>query len=322
VKSKECSKEGSKKNEMEKLPLVIINSPTATGKTELAVNLALEFGGEIISADSLQVYRYLDIGTAKPTLEQRKGIRHHLIDVVNPDEEFNAALFAESARAIISQLAGRGKPVYVVGGTGLYIRALLKGIIDTPDVDENIRNHYRRLRDTHGKEFLYDLLMKRDSSAAAKINANDSVRVIRALEVMEQTGESITVKQKRHSFADCPYKTYKIGLQIDRKELRQRIILRTEKMISDGLLDEVKNVLSMGYNENLKPLQSLGYKQMIGFLRNQYNWESSIDLIKRDTWHYAKRQMTWFSADKEINWFNRDSLEEIRKNVENFWKGN
>jgi tRNA dimethylallyltransferase len=245
-----------------------------------------------------------------------------LIDVVNPDEEFNAALFAESARAIISKLAGKGTPVYVVGGTGLYIRALLKGIIDTPDVDENIRNHYRRLRDTRGKEFLYDLLMQRDSAAAAQINSNDSVRVIRALEVMEQTGESITVKQKRHSFADCPYKTYKIGLQLDRKELRQRIILRTERMIAEGLLDEVKNVLGMGYNEKLKPLQSLGYKQMIGFLRNQYNWENSIDLIKRDTWHYAKRQMTWFAADKEINWFIRDSLEEIRINVENFWKGN
>jgi tRNA dimethylallyltransferase len=307
---------------MEKLPLVIINSPTATGKTELAVNLALEYGGEIISADSLQVYRYLDIGTAKPTLEERRGIKHHLIDVVNPDEDFNAALFAESARATISELAGKGKPVFVVGGTGLYIRALLQGIINTPDVDENIRNHYRRLRDIHGKNFIYDLLLQRDSAAAAQINANDSVRVIRALEVLEQTGESITVKQKKHSFADTPFKTYKIGIQVDRKELKQKIILRTEKMIAGGLLEEVKSVLGRGYNENLKPLQSLGYKQMIGFLRNQYDWESSIDLIKRDTWHYARRQMTWFSADKEINWFNCDSQEKIKKNVEKFWKEN
>ena len=145
---------------MEKLPLVIINSPTATGKTQLAVNLALEFGGEIISADSMQVYRYLDIGTAKPTMEERRGIRHHLIDIVNPDEEFNAALFAESARKIISELSEKRTPVFVVGGTGLYIRALLKGIIDTPDVDEKIRNHYRMLRDTHGKKYLYDLLLK------------------------------------------------------------------------------------------------------------------------------------------------------------------
>jgi tRNA dimethylallyltransferase len=307
---------------MEKLPLVIINSPTATGKTELAVNLALEFGGEIISADSLQVYRYLDIGTAKPAMEERRDIKHHLIDVVNPDEEFNAALFSEQARFIIADLAGQKKPVIVVGGTGLYIRALLRGIIDTPDVDKNIRDYYRRLRDSHGKEYLYDMLRQKDASASAQINPNDSVRVIRALEVLEQTGESITVKQQRHSFADCPYSTYKIGLQVDRKELKQRIELRTKKMIEAGLLDEVKSVLDRGYSENLKPLQSLGYKQMIGFLRNKYNWESSIDLIKRDTWQYAKRQMTWFAADKEINWFACDSLEEIRKEVRIFWEDN
>ena len=305
---------------MEKLPLVIINSPTASGKTELAVKLALEFGGEIISADSLQVYRYLDIGTAKPTIDERKGIKHHLIDIVNPDEEFNAALFAETARKIISELAGAKKPVFVVGGTGLYIRALLRGIIDTPDVDENIRNHYRRLRDAHGKKYLYDLLLQRDAAAATHLNPNDSVRVIRALEVLEQTGESITVKQKKHSFADSPYRTYKIGIQVERKELKQRIETRTDKMIAAGLLDEVKSVLERGYNDNLKPLQSLGYKQMIEFLRYKYNWESSIDLIKRDTWQYARRQMTWFAADKEINWFGCGSIEEISKNVKNFWK--
>jgi tRNA dimethylallyltransferase len=307
---------------MGKLPLVIINSPTATGKTQLAVNLALESGGEIISADSLQVYRYLDIGTAKPSMEQRRGIKHHLIDVVNPDEEFNASVFAEKARMIISDLAGKGKPVFIAGGTGLYIRALLHGIIDTPDVDENIRNYYRRLRDSHGKRYIYDLLLQRDAGAAARINQNDSVRIIRALEVLEQTGESILVKQKKHLFADCPYKTYKIGLQWDRKELKKRVIQRTQKMITDGLLDEVKSVLDRGYNENLKPLQSLGYKQMIGFLRNERNWENSIDLIKRDTWHYAKRQMTWFAADKEINWFSCDSPDEIVKNVKKFWKEN
>jgi tRNA dimethylallyltransferase len=288
----------------------------------LAVNLALEFGGEIISADSMQVYRYLDIGTAKPAMEERRGIKHHMIDVVNPDEEFNAALFAETARAIISNLAGKGKPVFVVGGTGLYIRALLKGIIDTPDVDEDIRKHYHRLRDTQGNKYLYDLLLQRDATAAAQINSNDSVRVIRALEVLEQTGESITVKQKKHSFSDAPFKTYKIGLQIERKELKQRIETRTDKMIAAGLLDEVKRVLAMGYNEDLKPMQSLGYKQMIGFLRNKYDWVSCVDLIKRDTWQYARRQMTWFAADKEINWFSPASFDEIRKNVEKFWKEN
>lgn len=305
---------------MEKVPLVIINSPTATGKTELAINLALEFGGEIISADSLQVYRYLDIGTAKPSQGQRSKVKHHMIDVVDPDEEFNAAFFAEQARIIIADLIRQGKPVFIVGGTGLYIRALLRGIIETPTVDENIRNHYHQLRDQHGKEYLYNLLQQRDADASRKINPNDSVRVIRALEVMEQTGESISAKQKRHSFADCPYKTYKIGIKLDRAELKQRIITRTEKMIAAGLLNEVKSILDRGFSYNLKPLQSLGYKQIIGFLQKEYDWENVLNLIKRDTWQYAKRQLTWFNADKEINWFKPDLSGEIKKNVERFWK--
>ena len=305
---------------MEKVPLVIINSPTATGKTELAINLALEFGGEIISADSLQVYRYLDIGTAKPSQGQRSKVKHHMIDVVDPDEEFNAAFFAEQARIIIADLIRQGKPVFIVGGTGLYIRALLRGIIETPTIDENIRNYYRQLREQHGKEYLYSLLQQRDADAARKINLNDSVRIIRALEVMEQTGESISAKQKRHSFADCPYKTYKIGIKLDRVELKQRIITRTEKMIADGLLDEVKSILDRGFRYNLKPLQSLGYKQIIGFLQMEYDWENALNLINRDTWQYAKRQSTWFNADKEINWFNPDLSGEIKKNVEKFWK--
>ena len=305
---------------MEKVPLVIINAPTATGKTELAINLALEFGGEIISADSLQVYRYLDIGTAKPSQEQRNKVKHHLIDIINPDEEFNAAIFAEQARIIIADLARHGKPIFIVGGTGLYIRALVRGIIETPTVDENIRNHYRQLRDGHGKEYLYNLLKQRDADAAGKINPNDSIRVIRALEVLEQTGESISAKLKRHSFADCPYKTYKIGLQLARAELKQKIILRTEKMIAAGFLDEVKSIIDRGYSYNLKPLQSLGYKQIIGFLRKEYDWENALDLINRDIWHYAKRQLTWFAADKEINWFKPDLSGEIKKNVKKFWK--
>ena len=305
---------------MEKVPLVIINSPTATGKTELAISLVLEFGGEIISADSLQVYRYLDIGTAKLSKERRNKVKHHMIDVVDPDEEFNAAIFAERARIIIADLARKGKPIFVVGGTGLYIRALLWGIIETPIVDENIRNYYRQLREQHGKEYLYSLLQQRDADAARKINLNDSVRIIRALEVMEQTGESISAKQKRHSFADCPYKTYKIGIKLDRVELKQRIITRTEKMIADGLLDEVKSILDRGFRYNLKPLQSLGYKQIIGFLQMEYDWENALNLINRDIWQYAKRQSTWFNADKEINWFNPDLSGEIKKNVEKFWK--
>ena len=305
---------------MEKLPLVIINAPTATGKTELAIDLAQEFGGEILNADSLQVYRYLDIGTAKPTIEQRNKIKHHLIDVVDPDEEFNAAIFTQMARRIIQNLAQAKKPIFVVGGTGLYIRALLKGIIDTPAVDNNIRNHYRRLGEVHGKEYLFNLLEKRDAEAARRIKPNDAVRVIRALEVLEQSGESIISKQTRHSRGDSQYDTLKIGLQVDREELKKRISQRTQKMITAGLLDEVKSILARGYNETLKPLQSLGYKQIIKYLTAEFDLAEAVRLINRDTWHYAKRQMTWFSADKEIKWFNPDCYYDIKKNVEKFWK--
>jgi len=302
--------------------LVIINSPTATGKTGLAIKLALDFGGEIISADSLQVYRYLDIGTAKPTMEQRNKVKHYLIDVVDPDEEFNAAIFIEKARAVITDLAKKHTPVFVVGGTGLYIRALLKGIIETPKVDENIRNYYRKLREIHGKEYLFRLLQKKDAQAAQKIKPNDAIRVIRALEVLEQSGESITAKQSRHSFADSLYDTYKIGIRVDSPQLKERISQRTEKMIAAGLVSEVENLLGRGYNKELKPLQSLGYKQIIKYLSGECKLDEAIHSINSDTWHYAKRQMTWFAADKEINWFKPDSSEEIKKNVEKFWKGN
>ena len=300
--------------------MVIINSPTATGKTGLAIELALDFGGEIISADSLQVYRYLDIGTAKPTMEQRNKVKHYLIDVVDPDEEFNAAIFTEKARAIIAELARKRKPVFVVGGTGLYIRALLQGIIETPKVDENIRNYYRRLGEMRGKEYLFSLLQEKDAQAATKIKPNDTIRVIRALEVLEQSGESIISKQSRHSFTDSLYNTYKIGLQVDSPQLKERIAQRTEKMIAAGLVREVENILGRGYSKKLKPLQSLGYRQVIKYLTGEYKWEEALRLINRDTWHYAKRQITWFAANKEINWFNPDCSEEVKKNVEKFWK--
>jgi tRNA dimethylallyltransferase len=305
---------------MNKVPLVIINSPTATGKTELAIKLAQTFGGEIISADSLQVYRHLDIGTAKPTIEQRNKVRHHLIDVVNPDEEFNAAIYTSHASRVIENLSQSGKPIIVAGGTGLYIRALLKGIIETPQVDEGVRNYYRRLRDQEGKECLHKLLSQRDKEAAARINPHDSVRVIRALEVLEQTGESIVAIQKKHSLQECFYQTCKIGLMIDRPELKKRIAERTDKMIAAGLLDEVSALLARGYGDNLKPMQSLGYRQVIDFLKGACDWEKAVNLIKRQTWLYAKRQMTWFAADKEIKWHTSESLAEIEKDVSSFLK--
>jgi tRNA dimethylallyltransferase len=302
------------------VPLVIINSPTATGKTELAIDLAQAVGGEIVSADSLQVYRYLDIGTAKPTTEQRNKVRHHLIDVVDPDEEFNAAIFASQANRIIENLALSRTPVIVAGGTGLYIRALLKGIIETPKADEEVRNYYRRLRAQHDEQYLHNLLSQRDKEAAARINPHDCVRVIRALEVLEQTGESIVAIQKKQSIRGCLYQTCKIGLLVDRPVLKKRIAERTDEMIAAGLVSEVEDLLNRGYGKNLKPMQSLGYKQVVDFLQGTCSWETAVNLIKRQTWLYAKRQLTWFAADKEIKWCAAESLSEIEKDVRSFFK--
>jgi tRNA dimethylallyltransferase len=314
MKSKECLNG----NKMPKIPLIVICSPTATGKSHLALQLAQSAGAEILNADSLQVYRYMDIGTAKPTRKEREKVAHHLIDVVNPDEEYNAAVYSEQARAIIENLAREGKPVFVVGGTGLYIRALLQGIIATPPVDENIRKYYKELRDRHGREYVFGLLQKRDPQAALHINPNDSVRVIRALEVLDQSGQSIIALQQKHLFADCPYSVCKIGLRVERDELKKRINLRTSQMVETGLLDEVRGLLAKGYSEKLKPLQSLGYKQMIDFIGKRQSWEQTLDSINRETWQYAKRQMTWFGADKTISWFRPDETEEIKIKIEDF----
>jgi len=314
MKSNECLNESEK----HRTRLVVICSPTATGKTSLAIELAEASGGEIVNADSLQVYRYLNIGTAKPTREERARVPHHLIDVVDPDEEFNAAIYAGQARAVIDRLFHAGKPVFVVGGTGLYIRALLQGMIETPPVDENIRNYYRGLRDRFGRQYIYGLLEKRDPQAACRINVNDSVRVIRALEVLDQSGQSIITLQQNHLFADCPYDVLKIGLSLDRAELKKRIVARTAKMMEDGLVEEVRGLLARGYSPDIKPLQSLGYKQVVDFIRGINPWERTLDLVVRETWKYAKRQMTWFSADKDIHWFAPDQYQAIQKTVESF----
>ncbi len=314
MKSNDCSNE----NNPPGIPLVVIGSPTATGKTRLALQLAESLSAEIVNADSLQVYRYLDIGTAKPTRAERERVKHHLLDVVDPDEDYNAALFCEQARALIADLAFRGRRVLVVGGTGLYIRALLQGIIDTPPVDEQIRGYYRQIRDRLGREHLYGLLEKRDPRAARRINPNDAVRVIRALEVLDQSGRSILDLQEKHRFADCPYAVLKIGLRVERDELKKRIHRRTEQMLEAGLLDEVRGLLDRGYSETLKPLLSLGYKQMISFIRKRCSLEEAKDAISRETWQYAKRQMTWFGADRAITWYGPGETGKIEEKAREF----
>lgn len=283
--------------------LVIIVGPTGVGKTNLALKCAATFGGEIISADSMQVYRYMDIGTAKPTIEERQAIQHHLIDVVNPDEEFNAALFVKSAAGIIEKLTIQGKTIFVVGGTGLYVRSLIGGLFESPHADQALREEYRQNLTKYGSGYLHERLKDVDSRAAQKIHPNDVVRIIRALEVIEQTGESIVTKQEEHRFGDRRYDYLKIGLTIGRSSLYDKINNRTDDMMRNGLVREVEDLLDRGYNEWHKPMQSMCYKYIIDYKKGGLELSESVRLIKRDTRRYAKRQLTWFKREEDTVWF-------------------
>jgi tRNA dimethylallyltransferase len=303
---------------VEKPRLIVILGPTAVGKTTAAIALARESGGEIVSADSMQVYRLLDIGTAKPTLEEQSLVKHHVIDVVNPDEQFNAATFIKLAERTIGRLNETGKPIFVVGGTGLYIKALLGGLFEGPDADEDLRKLYRQELKQFGNTYLYEKLKEKDEQAAAQIDRNDIPRIIRALEVLELCGISIVDKQKAHHFGDNLYDFVKIGLMVERTELYKRIDQRTEKMIDVGLVDEVERLLAMGYHGNLKPMQALGYKHIARLIKGSLNLADAIRMIKRDTRHFAKRQMTWFGRDGEIAWFAPSDIDAIRRKIDHF----
>jgi tRNA dimethylallyltransferase len=298
--------------------LIIIVGPTGVGKTECAIKCAAAFGGEIISADSMQVYRYMDIGTAKPTIEERRSIPHHLIDMVDPDKPFNAALFVESASALIERIADSGKTIFVVGGTGLYVRSLLGGLCESPRADEALREAYRRDLMLFGSGYLHEQLKDADPEAARKIHRNDTVRIIRALEVVQHTGESIIRKQDEHRFADRQYDYMTIGLTVGRSLLYEKINSRTDSMIRRGLVGEVETLLSKGYTEHHKPMQSMCYKHIIDYIKGGLELPEARRLIKRDTRRYAKRQLTWFKKEEDILWFHPADETMINQEVARF----
>jgi len=291
------------------------------GKTEVAIVLAEPLGADIISADAMQVYRYMDIGTAKPTEEQRARVRHHLIDVVDPDEPFSAALFKTMAGAIIRDLDQKGRLVFVVGGTGLYIKALTRGLFAGQEQDEVVRKKLKKEAKTLGLAVLYQRLQKVDPAAAARIHPNDTYRIIRALEVYQATGQPISHYQKAHGFGDCPYRTLKIGLTLDRNILYDRINRRVDLMLASGLLEEVKWLLDQGYPSTLKSMQSIGYRHMADYLEHRIAWDEAVRLFKRDTRRYAKRQLTWFKADPEILWMGLGQLDDMRREIDSFLTG-
>jgi tRNA dimethylallyltransferase len=282
--------------------LVILVGPTGAGKSGLAIELAETFGGEIINADSMQVYRYMDIGTAKPTAEEQQRVKHHLIDVVTPDKPFHADLYRRLGRKTVDSLRRKKTPIFVAGGTGLYIRALTQGLFNSPKINPAVREKLKLEIEQKGGYLLYHRLRKVDPETAARIHSNDFLRIVRALEVFESTGMPISFFRDQHRFGDRPYLTLKMGVEIDREILYRRIDERVDRMIEKGFLQEVKRMLEMGYGPALKPMQSLGYKQMLQFISKVLEWDEAVRQMKRDTRHYAKRQRTWFKADREVIW--------------------
>jgi tRNA dimethylallyltransferase len=308
--------------EMDRPRVVILLGPTGTGKSKLAIQLAEELGGEIISADSMQVYRYMDIGTAKPTIDDQKRVRHHLIDLVAPDQPFHAALYRTLGRKTVDQLFQSKKHIWVVGGTGLYIKTLTQGLFFSPKVEPHVREGLKQEATKKGSNALYERLKKVDPQAAFHLHPNDLFRIIRALEVFDSTGNPITFYREQHRFGERPYVTFKIGLEMNRDALYRRLEERADRMLEKGLLREVEGLMEMGYGPELKPMQSLGYKQMVQYLLKKIGWDEAVRQMKRDTRHYARRQWTWFKADPEIHW--RDESTDPRKmslEIESFWGG-
>lgn len=296
----------------EKPKLLVILGPTAVGKSALGIDISKKLGGEIINADSLQVYKHLNIGTAKPKASELKETRHHLIDIVEPTEEFNAGMFRNRASEVINKLHEYNKNIIVLGGTYLYVKVLLTGLIEGLPASAEIRDNIKKLRLTFGLPYVYERLKMLDPEAASNIHPNDYVRTERALEVYYLTGQKMSELQSVHGFMDQQYEYMKIGISIERELLRELIDVRVDIMMDDGLVDEVRGLRDMGYGCDLKPMQSIGYKEINQFLDGQLTLDEATGLIKRDTKRFAKRQMTWLRKDNEIKWVDKgSSIEEI-----------
>jgi len=304
----------------DKPKIIIICGPTAIGKTTVGIELAESFGGEIVSADSMQVYKHMAIGTAKPSPEEVARVSHHLIDVVEPDEPFDAQQYSAMARATVLNLCNRGKVPFVVGGTGLYIKALLHGLFPSQTADSQVRKRLKTEAAEHGSGILHARLAQIDPETAARLHPNDTYRILRALETVVTTGMSISQYHREHAFSDEPFESLKIGLQIDRPKLYDRINQRVDLMLAAGLIDEVKGLLDMGYPGSLKSMQSIGYQHMVDFIEKRLEWEEAVRTLKRDTRRFAKRQLTWFGADPDIIWKAPGQLDELRAIIRKFLK--
>mgnify|MGYP002529285051 FL=1 len=287
-------------------PLIILTGPTAVGKTALSIGLAKAVDGEIISADSMQVYRKMNIGTAKIEPSEMQGVRHHLIDILDPGEEFNVVLFKRYALEAMEDIYSRGKIPVIVGGTGFYIQALLYDIdFEDNDNDMSYREELQRLAAEKGNSYIHDMLSKVDPESAEKIHENNVKRVIRALEFYRKTGMKISEHNETEAQKESPYNFEYFVLNDDRSKLYDRIDRRIDIMLEQGLEAEVRQLVSEGYSRNLVSMQGLGYKEIIDYIQGRCSFDEAVYTLKRDTRHFAKRQITWFKREKQVTWVNK-----------------
>jgi tRNA dimethylallyltransferase len=297
--------------------IIVVAGPTASGKTAVGIHLAERISGEIVSADSIQIYRYMDIGSAKPSGEERERVVHHMIDIRDPDQEFSAGDYVREAREAIDKILQKGRVPLVVGGAGLYIRSLLGGIANVPPAQPALR---RNMLDTEAasKGALFERLTQIDPATAARTPSANIARIIRALEVYEVTGKTLSQVQDEHSFLDRPYQHVFICLSVSRPLLYERIDKRVDSMIESGLMEEVVSLHERGYSPNLNSMGSLGYRHMNMVLSGQIEMREAVRLMKRDTRYYAKRQLTWFRSEPGVLWFDPEEIAGIGLMVTNF----
>ena len=297
--------------QQEKKPLIILTGPTAAGKTSLSIELAKSIGGEIISADSMQVYKKIDIGTAKIRPEEMQGVPHYLIDELDPSEEFNVVAFVEKSKEAMKKIYAAGHIPIIVGGTGFYIQALLYDIDFSQHEDkESYRKELEQLATEKGKEYLYEILKKKDPEYATITHCNNVKKVIRALEYYKETGKKLSEHNEEQRQKESPYNFAYFVLYHDREELYDRINRRVDLMMEDGLLFEVESLIKEGYTKNLVSMQGLGYKEFFDYFDGRMTLEDTVDKIKKDTRHFAKRQLTWFRREKEVIWLNKKEYEQ------------
>lgn len=305
-------------------PLIILTGPTAVGKTKLSISLAKELNGEIISADSMQVYKHMDIGTAKVKPEEMSGIKHYLIDEMEPEEEFNVVRFQTLAKKYMTEILSKGKIPIIVGGTGFYIQSVLYDIDFEETSESPIRTELEHLAEERGAEYLHEMLKSIDPESYEKIHANNVKRVIRAIEYYRQTGNPISLHNEEQRKRESPYCFAYFVLNNDRDKIYRNIDLRVDIMLKEGLVEEVKKLKEMGYSKELVSMQGLGYKEILAFLDGECTLSEAVYILKRDTRHFAKRQLTWFRREKDVIWVNKQDFHENETEILTFmtdlWK--